>query len=448
MNVSIAEQARYLLEAAWRRRFLILAPIAVFFVVSALVAAYWPRMYASSLLLMLQERGSASPLRANTDIFRELRITGDEIETLLKSDRVLASAVLDLRHEQGIPTGAELQKEVRRLRSALFVKVVGNEFIEIQLRDSVATGLGAKLANISTRFLETFLAREDSLKTARHFALEQRSRDLKEAKAALDAWRSRQNSPDSVSAIAVLDGASDREISAEVRLVAARKALEEAAKVLPGQPTDPDTIAQIVGAEGAESEKAQSGTDALRPDPLRRPAIGGLKQFVAAHRAAKAELSQAQAEARKARDANPAADALRQERLQLEARVADATALYETHQRRVDQTLGRSIGPLGLAAPERMRIIDEPRDPLSPMTSIFIIYVACIGAGVAIGICLAALAEQIDGRIYSSSGFARLTGLPLITSLPKLHRVEPPAEAHAAPISIRTFGRAVPGAAE
>jgi hypothetical protein len=82
-------------------------------------------------------------------------------------------------------------------------------------------------------------------------------------------------------------------------------------------------------------------------------------------------------------------------------------------------------------------------------------YVACIGAGIAIGIGLAALAEQLDGRIYNPSDFARLTGLPLITSLPKLHRGAPAeaqgaqsAMAYPAPVSFRTFGRVAPRAAE
>jgi hypothetical protein len=225
VNDGLGELIRYLLEAAWRRRLLILLPVTVFFLLSVLAVWSWPRMYAANLLIMLQERNNPNILRSNADIFRELRITVDEIETLLKSDRVLTSAVLDLRRGRGIPGDKEIQDEVKRLRSSLFVKVVGNELIEIELRDTAASGLGNKLAIVSTRFLETFLAREDSLKTARHFAIEQRSRDLKEARAALDAWLARQLSSPYLSAIALIDDAAGRETSAEVRLAAARQAL-------------------------------------------------------------------------------------------------------------------------------------------------------------------------------------------------------------------------------
>jgi hypothetical protein len=69
------------------------------------------------------------------------------------------------------------------------------------------------------------------------------------------------------------------------------------------------------------------------------------------------------------------------------------------------------------------------------MTSILKILVVFMIAGVAIGIGLAGLAETLDGRIYSPSGFAQLTGLPLLTSLPKLPLGKAPADAEWAQIA-------------
>jgi uncharacterized protein involved in exopolysaccharide biosynthesis len=206
----------------------------------------------------------------------------------------------------------------------------------------------------------------------------------------------------------------------------------------------------MVGAEGAVPAAAKNGAEVARLD---RAAVDKLRQLVAAYKSARAGVAQAQAELGRVRDANSAAHALRQERQQIEARLAEATTLYETHERRAGATLGRSVSPLGLAAPERIRIIDEPRDPVAPMTSIFKILVAFMVAGVAIGIGLAGLAEKLDGRIYSPSAFAELTGLPLVTSWPKRPLGETPAEAEWSQIAttyvpLKKFARVAQGAAE
>ena len=57
MDVSLARLIEALLASARRRLSLILVPILVFAGFSILAATLWPRLYASTALLMLQEHG-------------------------------------------------------------------------------------------------------------------------------------------------------------------------------------------------------------------------------------------------------------------------------------------------------------------------------------------------------------------------------------------------------
>jgi capsular polysaccharide biosynthesis protein len=421
VSIGISELIEILLAAAWRRRWLLLIPLLAFLGISAVAAALWPRMYSSQILIMLQEREVTNPLSSTTEITREGRLKADEIEALLKSERVLSSAILDMTAGKKALTPKDLEGELRDLKKAITVRVVGSEFIQIELKDTNPHGLGERLATVMTRFLERLLSREDSMKTARKFAMEQRQRDVERAKSALGEWTARTAAPDGANVIAALSEAISNVAGLQSKLDLSRNRLIDLASTVLGDRLDPAQIAQAVATgQSTALARAQAGTGGGNSNPQRAAVFNDLEIQLAAFQATTGELSQAQEIAQKLREKNASAYEHYLEKQRLDGRLSQAMSQLEVHERHTGKSAGPGSIPFGLVAPENIRIIDEPRDPVSPATSILKIVVACIGAGIGLGVGLAALAEQLDDRIYSSEGLERLAGVPVIVRLPKL----------------------------
>lgn len=440
MSVSIAEYLDILLAAAWRRRLLILYPIVLFSVLSVLAILFWPRTYSAHTLLMLQERQAADPLSAGSGATREGRLKADEIDTLLKSDRVLSSAILDIHLGKKLLTPRDLENEVKSLRRQIGVGVVGGEFIEIEMKQSEREGLGERLSIILTRFFERLLTREDSMKTARQFALEQRKRDLDQTKKALEDWVDRYYaSKGSV----VMEGADKRVADLQAKQTAAKDTLFASAnQVLPG-PLDDTNIAQILASEQRlQSVRLQSGLGTAPTSPQRTMLLKDLENQLEGYQALSTDLSKAQLEraqliSEKLKDLPPGQADTYKEWQSLDARFKEAMAQYDAHQQRAKKATGPSATPFGLIAPESIRIIDEPRDPVSPTTSLLKIVLACIGAGIGMGVGLAALAEQLDDRVYDARDLTAMEGVETVIRLPRLDSDSTAMEAEPGSVSRR-----------
>ena len=330
MNVNLSQLIDLMLSAGLRRWRLIFYPLALFSALSVIALFYWPRGYTTHTLIMLQEREVANPLSSGGAVSREGRLRADEIDALLKSERVLANAVLDMLAGQKPLTEKQLDAEVRDLRKALTVRVVGSEFIQIDLRDSQANGLGERLSIIMTRFFERLLSRQESVKTARQFSLEQRKRDVDTAKRAFDDWISRNNASPTGSGGTSKDQAAAAVADAQLKLAMSRQRLVDSAAGLFAGLVDPELIAQAVASERRiQQVNVKTGADAPNSDSQRSLALDDLDIQISAFRVASSELSQSIAAAQMGREAGAAVNAEEQERLRLSARLAEAVALAD-----------------------------------------------------------------------------------------------------------------------
>jgi hypothetical protein len=88
---------------------------------------------------------------------------------------------------------------------------------------------------------------------------------------------------------------------------------------------------------------------------------------------------------------------------------AALSAQYETIASQYPQKL--------LEAPERIRIIDAPKDPQIPETSRLFYLVFGVAASAIIGIGLAWAAEQTDPRLRDRHAFAAVAGVPVVAHL-------------------------------
>lgn len=422
MTLGIRDLINLILAAAWRRRRLILAPIVLFSLLSVVAALVWPRMYTARTLLMLQERQASDPLSSGGPV-REGRVRVDEIDTLMKSDRVLTSAILDFNVGKPPLSAAELESAVKSLRRQLSVSVVGSEFIEIELRQSDRQGLGSRLSVLLTRFFERLLSREDSMKTARQFALEQRRRDMDISRAAIEDWLKRAQL-----AGARVNPADSRVPELQAKFSALEQRLMVVASSLLSEPITPATLSEAIADEIrlAQARPARQSAGML---PTSSAQMNALRELEAEHEAylavgadlGKAVLASARVVAQSLPQAQSGpAQAIYQEWLSLDARFNEAMTQYDAHQKRSRKASGPTLTPFGLIAPESIRIIDEPRDPTLPTTSLLKIILACLVGGIGLGVSLAAIAEQLDDRVYEGRGLEGIAGAENVFRIPHI----------------------------
>lgn len=441
MSISIAELLEILVAAVWRRWRLIVLPILIFGALSVAAVLLWPLQYQAHALLMLQEGQASDPLSSGDGPSRQGRLKVEEIDTLLKSDRVLAGAINDMNVGKKPLTQRDIEGEMKSLRKQIGVSVVGSEFIDVEFRQAEREGIGERLSIIMTRFFEHLLTREYSMKTAREFALDQRRRDVVSTDKAIEDWIARAEAPAAGSSKAsaapsqttdvaggtqstdptysALAEKQKRYIELENRLVASGGTL------LPGV-----SLANLSQAINEELRALSSRSQNIEIDGL-SGRISALKEIAAeadAYRTLGLEMARlrtekAQGIARSIKQSGAIASdkelaGLYNEWESLAARYTEAVEQYDNHLKRAKKSISPSAVPFGLIAPESIRIIDEPRDPALPATSALKILVACLAAGIGLGVGLAALAEQFDDRIYDPRSLRKITGVDAVFRVP------------------------------
>lgn len=422
MNLSIAGLIEIVLAAALRRKQLILWPIIFFSALAVLAVFFWPRSYATSALLMLQERQSSGSLSMDGSVSRQGRLNAEEIDTLLKSERVLTSAIIDM-NVGGKPLKAEeIEGGIRSIRKRIGVSVVGSDFIQIEYKDSQREGISEQLSIIMTRFFERLLTRGDAMRTAREFALDQRQRDVMATRSAIEDWIVRAEAAGAASEPVDEKLSSLRQQRTEMD----EKLKASAGVLLPGA-AGLASLESAINDEIRMSSSRLSPANPLEPQSDRIEALSALGADAAALRKVDREISdllknRARDLAQSLKSSTTSQDqtttALLSEWTGLEGRYSEAVDQYDSHMERSKKGSGPALTPFGLIAPDSIRIIDEPRDPELPTTSLLKILVACIGAGVGLGAGLAAMAEQFDDRIYDSRGLAKITGVDTVFRLP------------------------------
>lgn len=424
MNLSIAEVLEIVINAAWRRKRLIIAPILVFSALAVLAVFAWPRTYATRALLMLQEQGSSDPLSIGGGTTRQGRLKAEEIDMLLKSERVLFGAILDFNVGNKPLSARDLEGEIRSLRKRIGVGVVGTDFIEVELRDSQRAGIGERLSIIMTRFFERLLEREDSMTTARAFALQQRHRAVAATGAAIEDWATRAKT-----AGATGSNIDDRLAELQKKYASLEEKLKQSAGTLLPADANLGMLDQLINEELRQATGRSRRADSLAGLSDRVSELKSLEAELSAYRSVGAEISElvtanAREMAHSLRNLPPNPDnkvtELLSEWESLDARYAEATEHYGKHVLRAKKGSGPSMAPFGLIAPDSIRIIDEPRDPEIPVTSLLKILVACLAAGLGMGAGLATLAEQLDDRIYDQRNLGNLVGVDAVFRVPAM----------------------------
>jgi uncharacterized protein involved in exopolysaccharide biosynthesis len=416
-----------LIETAWRRRVLIALPILVMLPLSIIGSRFLPQTYITKALLVMSETGSDNPLIKAAGTSERIRDRAPGLQALVKSDRVLMNALQDILGDRMPSDPKRLAQALKDLDGQLSFEMIGTDFLELQLKGSNPIGLGRKLEAITSRFLESLVSPDQAALSATQVLLEKRRDDLAATEKALARFRE-QLGERALAAIAANEtrlkdaqaalqtqsadiNAVDAEIAALKATVGTFAAAENAGK------RQAEISLAVTTAEGAEKGRtpaSQAEALAARGRAALLTQLQALETRVATLRR---DLTQATAtvadQARLGADSRSPEGQLRR----LEREVAESRALFDSYRQRFPSAVvGRSLQVLN--APERIRVIDSPRDPQFPATSRLKFMLAGLMAGLVLAVGLTGCAELLDQRLRSASDFEGIAGVPVIGRLP------------------------------
>ncbi len=372
------------LAVLWRRRRSIVYPLLILGAGSIGAAYVMPRTYVAHSLFMLQEADQGPLTRERmvdltTEAARE-RIQG--LQTLMKSERVLATVLSELKEEDPPKDPKQLALAVQNLRDSLSFQVISPEFLEIQLRGTTAVGLGHKLETVMAVLFESLITPERNGETSSEMVLVYRKEQLERAESELRALRQRH--PE----------------------LARLRSLN----------TSPAVVNETVQPVGATTRQAGWRNP--------QPAVDGAASGPEATDAATSKLPESGPAATPGVDPamTPATVLPNGENLAVTYRkLEEATAkAREDH-----AEISRRIGGLRngqttsvLRAPERILVIDPPSDPQLPLLSKTKIIMIGLLSGLILGAGLLLLAELFDTRLRTPQQLKDLVPVPLLTRLP------------------------------
>ncbi|GDY27972.1 chain-length determining protein [Agarivorans sp. Toyoura001] len=182
-----------IVDALWRRRYLIALPILLMPIVGAVVSLMSDKQYASHTSMLVQETASLNPFLEDLAVSANVEGRMEALTTLLHSRHVLSEVAI----EQGLmfETDSPQRKEqvIARLSSALTVRQVGKDLIRIDYKSTTPQGMSQLLETVSKHFIEQLLAPErSSIQESERFLREHLSTssiELEEAEQALASYR-------------------------------------------------------------------------------------------------------------------------------------------------------------------------------------------------------------------------------------------------------------------
>ena len=476
MNRSNSEILALAVSAAWRRRYLILLPVLIMPALGLVAGIFAPKAYEARMSILVQEPDKLNPILSDLAIGANLKERMPALLTLLKSKQVLSDILRDLG--QIGPDSSPRDEEIRagNLTAALSASLVGSEMIELKIRGPKAQGLAKTLGAVGARFIdhvvapgrgavegsESFLEEQLAKRTAEMGLAEQAYADFK----AMNADKLPALYTTNVTRLTAMQQSLEEKrielATAEARFEDLRRRaatlnpvlgrLEEAIIQASGELSGlraryTDEHSEVQAAERKlrrlEEQRAallaaakdQNGADMERlwnlaagiatgGDKTNAPLlVAQMTQILEAdgRRAAlKKEVEQLAQGVDRLRGAMADFAPIEKQQQQLERTITSAREMHDMLAKRYE--MARLTGSLGrYEAPERIKIIDAPRDPSAPVTpGAFLFVIGGLLGGLILGAGLAATFEILDPRLRRKRDFEQASGLPVLAILPAL----------------------------
>ena len=458
------------LEAAWRRRYLIVMPMFAMPPMAFVAAGFAPQSYEARTTILVQETAKMNPFLTDLAVGPNLKERMPALNALVHSSHILEQVLRDVRQIDENSTQSEREARIGNLSAAISVDLMGNDLVAFKIRGPRGEGLAATLTAVSNRFLERLLAPERSAITdSQSFLkseLNERESRLKAAQEALSKFRLENSTrlptleSSNVTRLSDLQTKlSDNRMelaTAKAELGNMRQRLVETNPMI-GQ-IEEDILQgtrklgdlrvryteehSLVQAELRSLKRLQEERDRLLKESQAMgnkdiealwnmaagammngvestPALlvsqmGKLQETTQRHVRLEAETSELQREVALLENAIAETGPVGQQQKQLEEYIRFAQESYDAVAKRFDNA--EITGALGkFEAPERVKVIDPPVDPTAPVTPGRMLFLlAGIIGGMFMGAGLATVAEILDSRLRRMIDFEKLAGVPVL----------------------------------
>lgn len=429
------------------------------------------------MTVLVQKPARMNPFLNDISIGTNIKERMPALAALLRSEHILARVLTDIGELEPEADPRTRSKAINELARSITVQLTGSDLVDLKLRGKRSYGLGKKLEAIGVRFMERILSPErGALVSSESFLDEQLKRrraDLERNEYVLSEFR-RRNSDKlpallnaSIQRLATL---TQKREERTMDLATSEKLFGDLRERLAG--TNPvvgrleEAIVQVTSELAAlRARYTEHHSDVLaaerklaRLQEERQVILAASAQFRDMdmdrlwNMAAGADpgpdskgavpllISQIQ----KLQDAEARTTMLRQDVAQLTKTIDEMQAAIsqfapiEQHQKRLERAvevarelhdtlakrseMAKLTGALGrYETPERIKIIDPPMDPTSPITpGKFLFVLGALVGGVIMGAGLATLLEFADPAVRRRDVIIEITGLPVIATLNRI----------------------------
>ena len=476
--ISLTYRFYYLLDGAWRHRYVIVLPILLLPFVGLLVGVTSPKQYVAHTRMLIQETAKMNPFLEDLAVSSMLKERMDALQTLLHSRHILGSVAQQrgLVDEQTPP--AQYDEVVAQLSSGLSVNMAGKDLIRIDFNANNPEGMKQTLEIVSQQFIEQLLAPErSSMKDSSRFLaehLETRREELEQAESKLAAFKDKHPNelPElHLTNISRLAQLRQRLAEREAELAGASKSLggidQQLSKTNPVVGRIEEQIIRLrselalLRARYTDNHSSIQGVlrNLRRLEEERRSVLSANEEVVNTDQlwdivsssrinndgdsqpllisqlqnlqSARSQVDALQEETRSLKTMIKQLEqqtsgfaAHEQQLINLERGLKVKTELYEDLLQRHE--MARVTGSLGLFEQEkRVKIIDQAFTPNTPTNLPLIMFIiAGLIGGCALGGGMATMLELGDSTIRRREQLEALTGVPVLSRIPPMDESE------------------------
>lgn len=471
MSSPLLQSTYNILAAAWRQRYTIILPIFILPILGALVSLMSPPKYTSHTSFLVQETGKDNPYLSDLSVETNLKERISGLETLLHSRHILTSVVEELHEDDEQPFDeAQLEYEINILSSAISVKLIGKNLIQIVMFSDKPTDMKKTVSAVSKHFISSLLEpSQSSISSSEKFLRQQ----LDELEVTLQAAEERmakykhdhadelpESHQNNLQRLRMSQTTLEEK---EVELAGARLVIENLqSKVLELDPVLAELETNLVELRSDLALKRARYTDKHssvrgllrkidrleqeRQRLINKKSIDSedIERFWSIRQTNEAEggsdllmsqISGLQQEQQKVKRLTEEVSKLQQnidvlkKRVQaygknekvlreMEREINVKSKVYEDLLERYEKAqVSRSLGEF--EAKDRIKVIDKPFDPIRPLNLPLVVFVIFgVVGGLFAGISFAVVNELMNNKLYSLEQIEQITGVRVIARLP------------------------------
>jgi polysaccharide chain length determinant protein (PEP-CTERM system associated) len=465
-----------ILTSAWRRRYLIVLPVLVLPVMALLVGITTPKQYMSHTTVLIQETTKLNPFLEDFAVSTQLKERMAGLNALLHSRHMLLAVAKELGR---IDSFEDVQAEavVRNLSNGLSVRLIGSDMIELRFRSHQPDQMVRVLDVVLDHFLRNLLAPERSSVNASETFLQQQlelqASSLLESEKALAQFKAQNSAKlpnqyrfdveqmrDAEASLrekqTVLAGAQAKteslknqllktnpmlaqieeslvRLNAQMSLLKTRYTNQHSQVIAVKRELDRirierdlmlETTAKLTNLDLQQlwhlASELNQTNGFVNTRPLLVSQLEALETASADERQVAQEIAQLKSFIEQMSTKLESFAGVEQQLIELERDIETKQSLYNDFLKRYE--LAKVTGALGrYEESDRVKVIDQPFTPGAPMNPGWVIYlVAGVLGGFALGSGLATVFEISDTRITRREELQNLTGVPVLTRLPRV----------------------------